>query len=41
MSQHQAAERAVVEMRKLADYIEIPHRLSVINMDRGLDRVLC
>jgi alcohol dehydrogenase len=36
MSQRQAAEQAVEEMRKLADYIEIPHKLSAINMDRTL-----
>jgi alcohol dehydrogenase class IV len=36
MSLRQAAEQAVEEMRKLADYIEIPHKLSDINMDRTL-----
>lgn len=36
MSMRQAAEQAVEEMRKLADYIEIPHKLSAINMDRTL-----
>jgi alcohol dehydrogenase class IV len=36
MSPRQAAEQAVVEMRKLVDYIEIPHKLSAINMDRSL-----
>jgi len=28
MSPRQAAEQAIVEMRKLAEYIEIPHKLS-------------
>ena len=36
MSLRQAAEQAVEEMRKLTDYIEIPHKLSAINMDRTL-----
>lgn len=36
MSLRQAAEQAVEEMRKLTDYIEIPHKLSAINMDRNL-----
>jgi alcohol dehydrogenase len=36
MSPRQAAEQAVIEMRKLADYIEIPHKLSAIGMDRTL-----
>lgn len=36
MSPRQAAEQAVVEMRKLVEHIEIPHKLSAINMDRNL-----
>ncbi|MCU0590937.1 MAG: iron-containing alcohol dehydrogenase [Desulfobacterales bacterium] len=36
MSPRQAAQQAVEEMRKLVDYIEIPHKLSAINMDRNL-----
>jgi alcohol dehydrogenase len=36
MSPRQAAQQAVEEMRKLVDYIEIPHKLSAINMDRSL-----
>ena len=36
MSPRQAAEQAIVEMRKLAEYIEIPHKLSAIKMDRAL-----
>lgn len=36
MSPRQAAQQAVEEMRKLVDYIEIPHKLSAINMDRKL-----
>ena len=36
MSLRQAAQQAVEEMRKLVDYIEIPHKLSAINMDRKL-----
>ncbi len=36
MSNREAAEQAVAEMRKLAEYIEIPHKLSAINMDRSL-----
>ena len=36
MSPRQAAEQAMLEMRKLADVIEIPHKLSDINMDRTL-----
>jgi alcohol dehydrogenase len=36
MSPREAAEQAVQEMRKLVEYIEIPHKLSAINMDRSL-----
>ncbi len=36
MNPRQAAQQAVEEMRKLVDYIEIPHKLSAINMDRKL-----
>jgi alcohol dehydrogenase len=36
MSPRQASKQAVEEMRKLVDYIEIPHKLSAINMDRNL-----
>jgi alcohol dehydrogenase class IV len=36
MSPRQAAEEAIAEMRRLVDYIEIPHKLSAINMDRSL-----
>jgi alcohol dehydrogenase len=36
MSPRQAAEQAVLEMRKLVDSIEIPHKLSAIGMDRSL-----
>jgi alcohol dehydrogenase class IV len=36
MSPRQAAEQAMLEMRKLADVIEIPHKLGDINMDRTL-----
>jgi alcohol dehydrogenase len=36
MSPRQAAQQAVEEMRRLVDYIEIPHKLSAINMDRNL-----
>jgi alcohol dehydrogenase class IV len=36
MSRREAAERAVIEMRRLAEYIEIPHSLSDIDMDRNL-----
>lgn len=36
MSPRQAAQQAVDEMRRLVDYIEIPHKLSAINMDRKL-----
>lgn len=35
MSPRQAAQQAIEEMRKLVDYIEIPHKLSSINMDRN------
>jgi alcohol dehydrogenase len=36
MSPRQASKQAVEEMRRLVDYIEIPHKLSAINMDRNL-----
>jgi alcohol dehydrogenase len=36
MSPRQAAQQAIEEMRKLVEYIEIPHKLSAINMDRSL-----
>ncbi|RJQ80164.1 MAG: iron-containing alcohol dehydrogenase [Desulfobacteraceae bacterium] len=36
MSLRQAAEQALEEMRKLVEYIEIPHKLSAIKMDRNL-----
>ncbi|HOG17266.1 MAG: Alcohol dehydrogenase [Syntrophaceae bacterium PtaU1.Bin231] len=36
MSPREAAEQAVVEMRRLAEYIEIPHKLSAIKMDKSL-----
>jgi len=36
MSPRQAAQQAIEEMRKLVNYIEIPHKLSAINMDRRL-----
>jgi alcohol dehydrogenase len=36
MSPRQAAQQAVEEMRRWVDYIEIPHKLSTINMDRNL-----
>ena len=36
LSRREAALQAVSEMRKLAEYIEIPHRLSDIGMDRDL-----
>ena len=36
LSPRQAAEQAIIEMRKFAEYIEIPHKLSAINMDRSL-----
>jgi alcohol dehydrogenase len=35
-SPRQAAQQAVEEMRKLVEDIEIPHKLSTINMDRSL-----
>lgn len=36
MSPRQAAQQAIEEMRRLVVYIEIPHKLSAINMDRRL-----
>jgi len=36
LSPREAAEQAVAEMRKLAEYIEIPHKLSHIDMDQDL-----
>ena len=36
LSPRQAALEAVVEMRKLAEYIEIPHTLDAVGMDRKL-----
>ena len=36
MNPREAAQQAVIEMRKLIDYIEIPHKLSAIDMDRTL-----
>ena len=36
MSPRQAAAQAIEEMRRLVEYIEIPHKLSAINMERAL-----
>ncbi len=36
LSPRQAAEAAVVEMRNLVEYIEIPHTLDAVGMDREL-----